>query len=56
MRFDLFVLPALVAVSSAQPTEISETNELSARDEYRWCEGTMTPNPPLASKTTTTDD
>jgi len=52
MRFDLFILPALVAAASAQPTETPETNELFARDEYRWCEGTNTPNPPTCIEKT----
>jgi hypothetical protein len=38
-HFNLFVLPALIAAASAQPTEAPKTNGLFARDEYRWCLG-----------------
>ncbi|KAM0697939.1 hypothetical protein Q7P36_002793 [Cladosporium allicinum] len=39
MHFNLFLLPALIAAASAQPTESSKTNDVFARDEYRWCLG-----------------
>jgi hypothetical protein len=40
MHFNLFILSALVAAASAQPTEVSKANDVFARDEYRWCLGT----------------
>ena len=50
MHFNLFFLPALIAAASAQPTESSKTNDIFARDEYRWCLGTMSPFLPYQPK------
>jgi hypothetical protein len=40
MRFNVFIIPALVAMTSAQPTEAPAGGDLFVRDEYRWCLGT----------------
>jgi hypothetical protein len=39
MRFNVFILPAMAAMASANPIEARAEGELFARDEYRWCLG-----------------
>lgn len=48
MRFNVFILPALVALASVQPTTEPPGGDLFVRDEYRWGLGTrsQTPHPP----------
>jgi hypothetical protein len=41
MRFDIFIIPALVAIASAHPTEAPAERDLFARSEYRWCLGML---------------
>jgi hypothetical protein len=40
MHLNILIVPALIAAASAQPTEAPATNDVFARDEYRWCLGT----------------
>jgi hypothetical protein len=40
MRFNVFIIPALVAMTSAHPAEAPVEGDLFVRDEYRWCLGT----------------
>jgi hypothetical protein len=40
MRFNVFTIPALVAMTSAHPTEAPAGGDLLVRDEYRWYLGT----------------
>jgi hypothetical protein len=41
MRFDVFIIMALVAMAFAHPTEEPAEGGLLARGEYRWCLGML---------------
>jgi hypothetical protein len=41
MRFNILFIPSLLALVSARPTAEPAGADLFARDEYRWCLGTI---------------
>lgn len=41
MRFNIFILPTIAAMASANPIAAPAEGDVFARDEYRWCLGKL---------------